>query len=99
MQMIWWTGYGFWIGLLISLCVYAGDKAFGHLGGEIGLICAAVILFPLKYLFDESTSFFSVPLKFWPQLLILLFFIFLIGDWRTHDGIFRNQVVTSKTGK
>ena len=70
--MIWWKGGGLWMGILVALVVVSAGKTFGPVGTSIGLLTAGVIVLFMKGLVDAESSLFSVPVRFWPWLLLVL---------------------------
>lgn len=69
--MFWWRGNGLWMGLLVALIIVSAGKSLGPKGVPIGFAAAAVIVFCLKSVFEES-SLYSIPWKVWPPVLMLL---------------------------
>ena len=69
--MFWWKGNGLWLGMLVALIVASASKAMGPMGVPLGLVSAAVIVFVMRSVFEES-SLYSVPYKAWPPLLLVL---------------------------
>lgn len=69
--MFWWRGNGLWMGLLVALVVVSAGKALGPAGVPAGLAAAAVIVFCLKGVFENS-SLYSIPWKAWPPGLLII---------------------------
>ena len=67
--MIWWKGQGLLMGTLVALCIVSAGKAYAIHGVTIGLGSAAVLVFLARNWIDESSSLYSIPVRFWPPLL------------------------------
>lgn len=71
--MFWWRGSGLVALILVALCIVGAGKAFGEPhGATIGLGSAAALVFLLRSAWDEGSSAFSVPVRFWPIGLAVL---------------------------
>lgn len=71
--MIWWRGNGIWALALVALIVVSAGRAIGtNLGVPLGLASAAVLVFTLQFIWDKDASAFSVPVRYWPILLLIL---------------------------
>ena len=71
--MIWWRGSGLVALIAVALVVVGANQAFGEAhGATIGLGSAAVLVFLLKGVWDEGSSAFSIPVRFWPIGLAVL---------------------------
>jgi hypothetical protein len=70
--MMWWTGNGLWMGLLIGLTVTSANKAMGPMGVPLGLLSTAVLIFVLRGGVFEDASLFSIQARFWPPLLLVV---------------------------
>lgn len=77
--MIIWNGWGFIVAIIVVACLVGGQFIIGETwadnrlaqAGAIAL--AALITFIIERLFfsnSRSNSFFFIPLRFWPLLLI-----------------------------
>jgi hypothetical protein len=69
--MFWWTGRGIWVLGIAALFVLPLQKATGGTSIAFGLAAAAATIFFLRSWFGES-SLFSIPVRFWPALLLVL---------------------------
>jgi hypothetical protein len=74
--MIWWKGKGLWLGIFVLAIIVAGGKAVGgKYGFPAGCAAAAVLTFVVSSLEgpdEEPSSLYSVPMRFWPYLLIAI---------------------------
>lgn len=71
--MMWWRGQGLWIGLLVALIIVSAGRSLGNkLGVPVGCASAAVIVFGLRGWAGNESSLYSIPVRFWPPLLIAL---------------------------
>ncbi len=69
--MMWWRGQGLSLGLLVALIIVSAGRSLGNqLGVPVGCASAAVIVFGLKGWAGKGSSLYSVPVRFWPPLLI-----------------------------
>jgi hypothetical protein len=68
--MIWWKGRGWWVALLVAGIIAGAQKALGNSNGlPVGALAAAVAAFLVS---DKESSFFSIPVRFFPPLLVLI---------------------------
>jgi hypothetical protein len=71
--MFWWRGSGLVALILVALCVVGAGQAFGEPhGATIGLGTAAILVFLMRGVWDEGSSAFSMPVRFWPIGLAVL---------------------------
>jgi hypothetical protein len=77
--MFWWKGGGLWMGILVALVVFSAGQTFGPVGTPIGLLTAGVIVQFMKGLVHEESSLFSIPVRFWPWLLLVLAVLTFFG--------------------
>lgn len=70
--MIWWKGSGLWMGILVALAIVSAQKTLGPIGVPVGCLSAAGIVLLLKGKSEEGSALFSIPVRFWPALLVLL---------------------------
>lgn len=62
-----------WAMTLVALMVLAAERALGsHRGMPLGLLAAAVSVFILKNVWEEGSSFCSLPVRYWPPCLLVL---------------------------
>lgn len=69
--MIWWTGKGFAMALLVALIIVSASKG-GSTWEAIGLVASAVIVFILREWAGEESSVFSIPVRYWPPVLLVI---------------------------
>ena len=70
--MLIWSGKGLWLGTLVALSIVSAGKSLGPWGVSVGCVCAAAMLLALNPWAGEGSSFFFVPARYWPPLLLLL---------------------------
>lgn len=74
--MFWWRGSGLVALMLVALLCVGADKAFGvSNGAPIGLASAAVVVFLFRGSWEQGSSAFSIPVRFWPAGLAVLSFL------------------------
>jgi hypothetical protein len=65
--LIWCRGGGLAALIVVALVIVGANQAFGAAqGATIGLGASAVIVFLLKGIWEEGSSAFSIPVRYWP---------------------------------
>lgn len=76
---MWWRGNGLWAGLLIALIVAGAGKVGGHPGTAAGLAASAGLIFLFRESIGAESSLYSVPVRFWPPVLLVLSVLVAFG--------------------
>jgi hypothetical protein len=69
--VIWWRGKGLWIGFIAAVPIVL-EAGFGPIHGALACLVSALFIFVARDWLGESSSLFSIPVRWWPPLMAVL---------------------------